>query len=93
MALPKVVKYDAEYVEPVVTTGKDGMDVTWIGIGVNNRVIHIVYNEGAVNDADSGLEATTGKGQVTLEDAEVVAFYQANSAAIDALTNAAFNEE
>lgn len=87
MALGKCFDYDAESDEIIVTAGVEGLDVTWIGFDVDRKVLHIVYKEGNLNGTGDGIETITKKGQITLENSDMIDFYSANAAAFNAIIN------
>jgi hypothetical protein len=93
MARPRIFDYDAASDETIVTEGVEGAVPTWIGIGLDRQIMHIVCNEGVLNATGDGIETVTRSGQqVTLDGADVVDFYQANKATIDAFLEAAMSK-
>ena len=93
MARPRIFDYDTQSDEQIVTEGVEGAIATWIGIGIDQKVIHIVCDEGTLNATGDGIETVTRSGQqVSLEGDAVNTFYAANKSTIDALIEAALNE-
>ena len=93
MARPKIVDYDPASDEQIVTEGVEGCALTWLGMDIDRQIIHIVCQEGPLNQAGDGIETATRTGQQeTMEGADVTAFYTVNKAAIDALLQASLEK-
>ncbi len=90
MARPRIFDYDAGSDEEIVTQGVEGAVPRWIGIDIDNQIIHIVCDEGVLNGTGDGIETVTRKSQQeNLEGSDVVTLYTAHKAAFDEIIQAA----